>query len=469
LDDDALSRQRAGRRTTTSGAARRQSGATGRLYDDAEATYAPRPSATLRWLLPIVIVALLALALAFWLISSRTTVTVAPPASTAGAHPFNGEVIPLAAAGSSAGTAVQASPVTAEAAATVPGQVQTETLSPSGTAKGVVTIINTIANPVPLPKGSEFIGKNEKGQEVRFTLDADTTVPPAVTSSSLTGSSTTYGQIDAAITARSPGSASNVPENSITQLLIPGQQPIVSQNSNFIFQNAAITGGSEEKQRIVTEGDVQGVLQAALTQLYNSGVQQLGAQIDGAKFQIDQTTIAPSAAELGSPQSYEPPVVEPPVGQAVDPNNPNFKVTVRARFSALATPKGKLVGEQLKTVAPQYLVQRGGSPCKAAERPATSVTNWRWDGQKLTIDGSISCLPATGLPPDVIGRVKDALRGQTRDAAETSLRALQQQGLIGEYALPPDKASFPRFDWLITVNVVEPPPVQQQPTQKATS
>ena len=48
----------------------------------------------------------------------------------------------------------------------------------------------------------------------------------------LTGSNTTYGQIVDNVTARSPGSASNVDVNSVTTLLIPGQQPLVSQNSN---------------------------------------------------------------------------------------------------------------------------------------------------------------------------------------------------------------------------------------------
>ena len=49
------------------------------------------------------------------------------------------------------------------AEAVVNGQVQNETISPSGTAKGEITIINTNSNAVPIPKGSEFIGKNSAG------------------------------------------------------------------------------------------------------------------------------------------------------------------------------------------------------------------------------------------------------------------------------------------------------------------
>ena len=257
-------------------------------------------------LIALALALVIALVLAIWFLNSRVTITVAPPASAASEHPFTSEIIPLVQLGENSNAAVQAVPVSASAEAVVTGQVQNETLSPSGTAKGEITIINTIGSAVPIPKGSEFIGKNSAGQEVRFSVDNDVTVPGATSSSSLTGSSTTYGQIIVGVTARSPGSASNVDVNSVTQLLIPGQQPIVSQNSNFIFQNAAIGGGSEQPQRIVTEADVQAVLGQALTALYANGNQALRSQIDESKVAIDATTIAPSAEAAGRPQKLRP-------------------------------------------------------------------------------------------------------------------------------------------------------------------
>ena len=405
-----------------------------------------------------------ALALALWFLSSRATITVALPATAASEHPFQNEIIPLAPIGENASPAVQAIPVTAEAEASASGRVEQETLSPAGTAKGQVTIINTIESAVPIPQGAEFVAKNAKGEEVRFMLDADAVVPPATTTSSATGRSTTYGQIVVGLTARSPGSASNVDANSITQLLIRGQQPIVSQNSNFIFQNAAIGGGSEQPQRIVTQADVQAVLGSALTSLYNTGIQQLRAKIDETKVAIDATTMTPSAADLSDSNSYPPPVVEPPIGQPVDPANPVFRVTVRVRFDALATPSGKSVADQLGTVVRDYFQARTDSPCKAGEIPAQRVDATRWDGEKLAIDGVLTCQPPKVLPPEALGKVKDAIRGQSRDAAEAGLQQLQQQGVIGQYQLP-DKGSFSRFDWLITVQVAEPQPEQPQPTQ----
>jgi hypothetical protein len=481
LSADDLARQRGSRRTAAqrsradiratpargTTADRRRASTTGRAYDDELGAYPTPRRNWLRTLLPLAILGLVVLALAAWLLTSRTTVAIAPPEIAASAHPFKSEIIPLDPNGGGSTTAIQAVPVAADAEATTTGTVQTETISPAATAHGEVTIVNTIENAVPLPKGAEFIGKNANGEEVRFTLDADVTVPPAVTTTSLAGRSTTYGQINVTVTARSPGSASNVGENAIKQILIPGQQPIVSDSSNFLIRHAAIGGGSDQPQRIVTEADVQAVLQQALTTLYSNGVQQLRSRIDESKFAIDASTITPSAAELGDPQNYEPLVVEPPIGQPVaDPNNPVFTVAVRAHFKALSTPNGQAVTKQLQTVAPQYFAQRSDRPCKPGETQATRVEAIRWDGEKLMIDGMINCQSASGLPPETIAKVRDAVRGQSREAAEASLRTLQQQGLIGAYQLP-DKSSFPRFDFLLNVVQGQPQVAEPQPTSGA--
>src|SRR5262249_46290770 len=157
--------------------------------------------------------------------------------------------------------------------------------------------------------------------------------------------------------------------------------------------NAAIGGGSEQPQRIVTEADVQAILGQALTALYGNGIQALRSQIDETKLAIDATTIAPSATALGDPKNYAPPVVEPAVGQPVDPNNPVFKVTVHTNFNALATPTGHTVADQLQTIVPQFFFQRPDKPCKDNEHQGTRVDASHWDGERLTIDGAVSCEP----------------------------------------------------------------------------
>lgn len=440
LDDEEIDRPRARRSPT------------GRIAaaDRLPQTQARRFSPALLLLLALVLVGL---AGAAWVFANRTSITVAAPTSASADTPFAGVVIPLNPAGGGSGASVQAAPVSADVEASVAGAVQNETLSPSGTAKGEVTIVNTVESAVPLPKGSEFIGKNDSGEDVRFTLDSDVTVPGAQTTSSLAGRSTTFGQINVAVTARSPGSASNVGENAIKQILIPGQQPIVSDSSNFLIRHGPIGGGSEAPQRIVTEADVRGVLAEALTQLYNTGVQELRAKIDEGQFGIDATTITPSVADLSNPDSYEPLVVEPGIGQPVaDPSNPAFRVTVRARFYALAAPRGKPVTDQLGPVVRDYFAQQTNSACKPGEVPSQTVERVRWDGERLTIDGVQHCSAAEQLAPETLAKVRTALRGQPREAAEASLRTLQQQGLIGDFQLP-DRASFPRFDFLLDINV----------------
>lgn len=426
--------------------------------------------------LPLILVAVLVLlvlgALA-WGLSNRTTVVIAPPASAAGDHPFEGVIIPLDPSGAGGGAAVQAAPVTADVEVAVTGTVQAETLSPSGTAKGEVTIVNTIESAVPLPKGSEFIGTNDKGEEVRFTLDADATVPPAQTTTSISGRSTTYGQINVGVTARSPGSASNVGENAIKQILIPGQQPIVTDTSNFLIRNAPIGGGSEASQRIVTRQDVDGLLAQLLTDLYNTGVQQLRSKIDESKFGVDASTVSPSTTQLGENGPSQPLVVEPGIGQPVaDPNNPTFRVTARESFKGLAAPSGNSVTDQLGKVVRDYFAQRTDGPCKAGETPSQEVRAVHWDGDRLTIDGIQRCGAAVGLSAETLAKVKETLRGQSREAAEAGLRSLQAQGLIGDFQLP-DRASFPRFDFLLNITVgqpaapVEPNGQPGEPTQGA--
>jgi hypothetical protein len=137
---------------------------------------------------------------------------------------------------------------------------------------------------------------------------------------------------------------------------------------------------------------------------------------------------------------------------------------VRANFSALATPAGRTVADQLQTIVPQFFFQRPNKPCKDSEHQGTRVDASHWDGEKLTIDGAVSCEPIGGLPPETISKVLDSVKDQPHDAAVRGLEQLKHDGLIGDYQLP-DQAQFPRFDWLITVQTAEAAPARTQPTQ----
>ncbi|MFQ3633662.1 hypothetical protein, partial [Roseiflexus sp.] len=278
----------------------------------------------------VVAVLIVALLIAFgWYQANQTSIIVRPPVVQSRSQPFRDEIIPITTADPGANpSSIQAAVVQADATFTAQGQVTSETLVPAGRAMGQVRIVNTIEQPFPIPEGAELLGLNPDGAEVRFLIEGPATIPAAVTTVSDRGRSTTYGEIVVNVVARSPGSASNVGANALTQLLIPGTQPIVSDRSNLLIRHEAIGGGSEQMQRVVTEADVQRILGEALTGLYNTGMERLARQIDQNVLAIDPTTIFPSSIDLAQPEAYDPPLIEPPIGQPVDPVNPVFRLTV---------------------------------------------------------------------------------------------------------------------------------------------
>jgi hypothetical protein len=395
-----------------------------------------------------------ALAAALWALNSRVTVVVHAPSAQVRQVPVSNEVIPIADTASDT-PAVIAAPISTEAEFTVTGQVATQTTSPTSRAKGTVTIINTIEQALALPEGTEFIGKNAAGAEVRFAVDAPATVPAASTSASLTGRSTTYGQAQVAITARSPGAASNVPENTIKQILIPGQPLLDCGTSNFVCQSGPIAGGADEPQWVVTDADVQRVLGEALTGLYNTGIQQLRAQSVDGKSVVDETAITPDPQALGRPESYEPPLVTPPVGQVADPNTRSFTVLVRTRFTALAVPPDRLMKDQIAKVISAHFAQRSTPICSSAELMRPSIDRWIWDGASLKVNGLVTCEPTGALAPEVRLLVREALRGKTRAQAEAALQELRDRGLIGDVQIPDSVTTMPPCDVLREVQFAD--------------
>lgn len=422
----------------------------------------PHRRSALAGLLPLVLLLVIAAAAVFWFFRTRTTVLVVPPTPEARAQTFTNEVVPISAEVANTGV-LQAETVMAVAEATVQGQASQQ-LTPSGVARGNVTIINRLAQPIALPEGTEFIGTNAQGQPVHFLIDAPATVPQAVTTNSQFGSSTTFGQIEVAVSARSPGSASNVEPNSIVQIVLPGGQTIQNGDSVSILQPSPITGGDEQPRYVVTEEDVRRVLGDALTKLLNeSSIAQLSAQITRERFEIDPTTIRPDATALADPANYETPVVEPPIGTPLEDNNPVFRVSVRAPFSALATPAGQSVRDQLQTVIPTLLQSRctpGSNLSGVRIGGAGDDPGWRWDGSRLVVDGTYTCSPGV---QELRSRVLDAVRGQSRADAVANLQNLQQQGLIGDFAIPEDKTQLPSYDMLLDVQIVSSTDAPTQP------
>ncbi|NTU80868.1 MAG: hypothetical protein HGA45_16060, partial [Chloroflexales bacterium] len=412
----------------------------------------PRPARS-TW--PLIALALLALLLIggalLW--GSRVAVVVTPPVRPDTVEPISSLPVPITAPGSAVTTAVEAKTIRSEVAFSSEGQVTQTTLTPSGSAGGTLTIFNSTQQAITLPAGTEFIAVKADGQEVPFVSTADVLVPGATTSDTGAQVITSRGQASIPVAARSPGSASNVEANTVRRVAPLGGAPFNVDTGGFIVQHAPLTGGSEEEVRIVKDSDAQALLAPALEGLDAEARRQLDALARADGLALDLTTIVPRRADLEQLEGFEY-TVQPPVGQTLDPANPRFTLTVQASYSGLGIAPDQPLAEQLGPVLTEQLLQAGRIVAGDCRAPA--VTNWRWDGESLLVDGQIA--PDTkspgctgGLDEATLAQVRDAVRGKTRAEAQAALDALVAQGLIGTYTLP-DVQRLPEWDWQIQVS-----------------
>lgn len=427
------------------------------VYEDEGYEAAPtrRASSPLFTWVPVLLILLLVAAGGYWLYSNRATVIVRPPVPATEIVPFTDLAMPLSDTPVEATSpAVQAQAVQVEGVEySATGTVSGETVAPRNSAKGVVTVLNSGNTPVDLPQGTEFIAANSQGQEVRFVTDAGVAVPPATTSDTGAQIVTQRGQAQVNVTARQPGSASNVDANTIRQIAFPGQAPVPASGGALLVQNGPLTGGDEQPVRIVTDQDVQLVLQQALTGLYEQGLKSLQEQANGAggSWRLEQTTVAPTPEELskvGEGQVFEL-VINPQVGTEVSAENPTFTVTVRAAFNALAVPENRPLPDQLATAVPQQLLQAG--TLKPGLAP--TITGWRWDGSRLLVSGELKPTETTAtIDAATRAAILDQLRGKSRAEATTILDGYKERGVIGDYTLP-DRDPLPSLSFQLDLQV----------------
>lgn len=387
-------------------------------------------------------------------LNSGVTVTVAAPLRPDTVKPFVALPVPLVAAGAGVGSsAVEAEALGSDVAVSQTGEVTESTLTPSSSASGVVNLLNSSAQALLLPAGSEFIAVKADGQEVPFVSNVDVLVPGATTSDQGAQIVTTRGQAEVPVTAKSPGSASNVEVNTVRRIVPPGGQGFNTDTGSLRVSNPPISGGSEQEVRIVKDSDAQALLAPALEQLDAEARRQLEGLAQQRGLSVDASTILPRRADLEQLQGFEY-KVEPPAGTTLDAANPRFTLTAQARYSALATPVGKGLREQLGPAVTEQLRQSG--ELQPGDCRAPAVTGWRWDGESLLVDGQIT--PDTqsprcqgGLDAEALAQVREAVRGKSREQADAALQALQAQGVIGDYSLPEGVRQLPRFDWQLSI------------------
>lgn len=395
-------------------------------------------------LIPMVVV----IAAIFWF--GRTTITVTPPVIQGQEVAFNDQIIPVAQPGvEGTGIAIQAELVEAVVSATEQGQVLGEAMAPGSAAQGTVVLLNQGMNAMTLPQGTEFIGTNAQGQEVRFTSDTEVVVPPASMVQQGRQIITTLGEASVTVTARVPGSNSNIDGNSISLMALPGQQPVPVNSGVLQIEHGPISGGNEQSVRIVKEEDVYPVLQVALTSLANHARQELQTIAEQKGMQLEPSTVFPNSTTLATGEGIMQ-TIEPSVGQSLlDPANPSFSVTVQTNFSALATPAGRSLQQQLAEVLPGHLqnanlLQPGLTP---------TVTDWQWDGSRLIVDGVMQPPSKDGtVDGNTRAMILNALKGKSIEDARAELEKFKQQGLISHYVLP-KKTTIPSWDFMVKLKV----------------
>lgn len=422
-----------------------------RYYDDEQLPQARRRSNPLMLWLPVFLIGLLLLGGAIWLMYGRVTVTVKPPIFASEARPFNEIVLPLSTeppADPLQADAVQAIPVQANVSYSVEGTVTAETVMPRNFAQGVVTIRNSSSSPYYLPAGTELIGFNPAGQEVRFVSNEDVSVPPATTADTGAQIVTQRGEAQVAITARQPGTASNVDANTITQIAIQGQAPTTA-----LIEHGPIGGGDEQPVRVVTEQEVNQLMAQLLDGLYNQAKVDLQAQAqaNGADWTFDGVAIWPDTSTLSITDENRvfDLQISPGIGEEVALANPVFTMTASAPFSGLAVPTSRPILDQAANSISQQLIinglwENGLSP---------KISSLRWDGSRLLVDGA---LEPTNAKAEISAKTRsdllDALRGKSYADAQAILEQAKQEGKIGDYSLP-QVTSLPNLSFQLNLQV----------------
>jgi hypothetical protein len=414
---------------------------------------APRRSLPLTWVLVAVVLILIILAAMFVFrnnlgalvpFGNRATINVQLPTPPDEPQPITAQPVAIAPIGApSSEIAVQADPVWTTVAYTVTGQVNDETLAPNSSARGLVTLYNQSTQEFAFPQGTEFVGINAAGNEVIFTTDGPITLTPATTSRQGPQIVTTLGSGQVSVTARVPGSGGNIEANTISQIRIPGQAPITANAGAILLEHGPITGGSEAPVRVVKDTDVNEALGPALTGLNQRAPQALEMELASRsrEMALEVTTITPDADALARGEGYTMSVL-PPVGEPVDPENPGFLLTVEGQFSALATPPGNSLEQQLRLLLPSQLEQEGLLP--AGMTPALRPEDWHWNGSMLTVSGE---LQPTGeqmtLNEQQRREIAGAIAGKPRAEAEAILNDFVRRGIISSYTIPAEIETLP--------------------------
>lgn len=143
------------------------------------------------------------------------------------------------------------------------------------------------------------------------------------------------------------------------------------------------------------------------------------------------------------------------MGTSIDPEHPDFSVSVSGNFSALATPPALPLEAQLQVALPNHLASEDRFPFGMQ----VNIMHWYWSSHQLTVD---AILEPTGevkeLDAQTRAIIRDAIKGKSYAEAEQALNKLKDQHVISSYTLPPERDKIPSTDFLLNLEVGEPVP-----------
>lgn len=415
----------------------------------------PIPRATTRsqpWLVGALLIGVIVLAVLtgiFIVVTQSVTIVVRLPVRET--TPVVGLAIPITPVSTASTNTVSAEPLETTVAISTRGEVTEGVLTPVSSASGTITLFNQNTQPITIPAGSEFVAFGPDNQPIPFISKADVTVPGAVTTRSGNQIITTFGEAAVQIEARSPGSASNIPANTIRELRIAGGPTINLVSGLLTVSHDAIGGGTDEEVRVIKESDVRRYLAQALTDLDQEARRQLDGLALARNLRLEPTTVSPSRAELEQLAGFEL-IVDPPIGTSLSRDNPFFTLTVQSRYSGLAISGDSAAFQrQLADAFNSQLIQNG--QLRPGDCRAAFVQSWRWDGATLRIDGSIGPDPACGneLDPAIRAAIQNAVLGRTRAEAEAALQELVVAGRLAGFELPDNVDRFPGWSWQLRI------------------
>lgn len=163
-------------------------------------------------------------------------------------------------------------------------------------ATGKVTVINSTAQPLTIPKGTVFVGKNG----MQFTSDKAVVVPKKATKYQYgLAVGEEYGRVDVPITAVDKGSGGNLPPKSITRVEGNLQRQLT------VINLTAMAGGTDQKIAVVTLDDVKRGETEAREQMMLSGPEEAGRLVDKNFLYLPELTELELVRIISSPEIGE--------------------------------------------------------------------------------------------------------------------------------------------------------------------